>query len=31
MPKKRVLVLFIHNHIGGAMTALVNFVNALDP
>ncbi|MGN1368053.1 MAG: glycosyltransferase [Aristaeellaceae bacterium] len=30
-PRKRVLVLFVHNHIGGAMTALVNFVNALDP
>lgn len=30
-PKKRVLVLFVHNHIGGAMTALVNFVNTLDP
>ena len=29
--KKRVLVLFVHNHIGGSMTALVNFVNALDP
>ncbi|HIX65556.1 MAG TPA: glycosyltransferase [Candidatus Anaerotruncus excrementipullorum] len=27
----RLLVLFIHNHLGGAMTALVNFVNALDP
>lgn len=30
MEKKKMLVLFIHNHIGGAMTALVNFVNALD-
>lgn len=28
--KQRLLVLFVHNHIGGAMTALVNFVNALD-
>ena len=28
--KKRLLVLFIQSHVGGAMTALVNFVNALD-
>lgn len=29
--KKRLLVVFSHNHIGGAMTALMNFVNSLDP
>lgn len=29
--KQRLLILFVHGHIGGAMTALVNFVNALDP
>lgn len=28
--RQTMLVLFIHNHIGGAMTALTNFVNALD-
>ena len=28
--RQRLLVLFIQTHVGGAMTALVNFVNALD-
>ena len=28
--RQTLLVLFVHNHIGGSMTALTNFVNALD-
>ena len=28
--KTKILICFIHAHIGGAMTSLVNFLNALD-